>query len=49
MSISTLFGQVNWERMGFDLTPVKFGRLCIKGVVEKVNTAIKFYFISIWG
>lgn len=32
--------------MEFDLIPVKFCRLCIKGVAETVNTAIKFYFIS---
>ena len=32
--------------MGFDLTPVKFHRLHIKGAAEKLNTAIRFYFIS---
>lgn len=43
MSISTWFGQVNSEEIGFDLIPVKLCRLCTKSVVEKVNTGIKFY------
>lgn len=32
--------------MEFDLTPVKFCGLCIKGTTEKENTALKLYFIS---
>lgn len=32
--------------MKFHLIPVKFCSLCIKGLTETVNTAIKFYFIS---
>lgn len=41
MSISTLLEQVNWEGIGFDLTPVKF----IYQRKSKYNNKVLFYFI----